>query len=105
VNISLLSNPTKKLIEEVAVVSPGENVLILTDPQVSKRIAEAIANAALPVAVFNFLGYQSISWGPLSAAASIITLPVLILALMVQKYIVGAWLPAVFRDEGDLKRG
>ncbi len=42
----------------------------------------------LPVAVFNFLGYQSISWGPLSAAASIITLPVLILALMVQKYIV-----------------
>jgi multiple sugar transport system permease protein len=42
----------------------------------------------LPVAVFNFLGYQAISWGPLSAAASIITLPVLILALMVQKYIV-----------------
>ncbi len=42
----------------------------------------------LPVAVFNFIGYQSISWGPLSAAASIITLPVLILALMVQKYIV-----------------
>lgn len=42
----------------------------------------------LPVAVFNFLGYQAISWGPLSAAASIITLPVLILALLVQKYIV-----------------
>ncbi len=42
----------------------------------------------LPVAVFNFLGYQSISWGPLSAAASIITLPVLVLALLVQKYIV-----------------
>jgi multiple sugar transport system permease protein len=42
----------------------------------------------LPVAVFNFLGYQAISWGPLSAAASIITLPVLALALIVQKYIV-----------------
>jgi multiple sugar transport system permease protein len=42
----------------------------------------------LPVAVFNFLGYQAISWGPLSAAASIITLPVLALALLVQKYIV-----------------
>jgi multiple sugar transport system permease protein len=42
----------------------------------------------LPVAVFNFLGYQSIAWGPLSAAASIITLPVLFLALIVQKYIV-----------------
>ncbi|MCX5909383.1 MAG: carbohydrate ABC transporter permease [Deltaproteobacteria bacterium] len=42
----------------------------------------------LPVAVFNFLGYQAISWGPLSAAASIITLPVILLALMVQKYMV-----------------
>ncbi len=42
----------------------------------------------LPVAVFNFIGYQSIAWGPLSAAASIITLPVLFLALIVQKYIV-----------------
>lgn len=42
----------------------------------------------LPVAVFNFLGYQAVSWGPLSAAASIITLPVIILALIVQKYIV-----------------
>jgi len=46
------------------------------------------ATKTLPVAVFNFLGYQSIAWGPLSAAASIITLPVLILALIVQKYIV-----------------
>lgn len=46
------------------------------------------ATKTLPVAVFSFLGYQSISWGPLSAAASVITLPVLVLALMVQKYIV-----------------
>jgi len=42
----------------------------------------------LPVAVFSFIGYQSISWGPLCAAASIITLPVLALALIVQRYIV-----------------
>jgi multiple sugar transport system permease protein len=42
----------------------------------------------LPVAIFNFLGYQSIEWGPLSAAASIVTIPVLILALVVQRYIV-----------------
>jgi len=46
------------------------------------------ATKTLPVAVFSFLGYQAISWGPLSAAASIITLPVIILALIVQKYIV-----------------
>jgi multiple sugar transport system permease protein len=42
----------------------------------------------LPVALFNYLGYQSIEWGPLSAAASIVTLPVLVLALTVQRYIV-----------------
>jgi multiple sugar transport system permease protein len=42
----------------------------------------------LPVAVFNFLGYQAVSWGPLCAASSIITLPVIILALVVQRYIV-----------------
>ena len=46
------------------------------------------ATKTLPVAVFSFMGYQSISWGPLSAAACVITLPVIILALMVQKYIV-----------------
>jgi multiple sugar transport system permease protein len=46
------------------------------------------ATKTLPVAVFNFLGYQSIAWGPLCAAASIITLPVLFMALIVQKYIV-----------------
>ena len=46
-SISLLGNAAKKLIEEVAVVSPKENVLILTDPQVSQRISDAIATAAL----------------------------------------------------------
>jgi leucyl aminopeptidase (aminopeptidase T) len=47
VSISLLGNAAKKLIEEVAVVSPKENVLILTDPQVSQRIPDAIATATL----------------------------------------------------------
>ncbi|HEV2300959.1 MAG TPA: carbohydrate ABC transporter permease [Stellaceae bacterium] len=42
----------------------------------------------LTVAIFNFLGYESINWGPLSAAASIVTVPVLVLALFVQRYIV-----------------
>ncbi|HEY3368101.1 MAG TPA: carbohydrate ABC transporter permease [Symbiobacteriaceae bacterium] len=42
----------------------------------------------LPVAIFNFLGYSEINWGGLMAAAVIITLPVLILALITQKYIV-----------------
>ena len=42
----------------------------------------------LTVAIFNFLGYETIEWGPLSAAASIVTIPVLCLALVVQRYIV-----------------
>ncbi len=46
------------------------------------------ATKTLPVAVFTFMGYQSISWGPLSAAATVITLPVILLALLVQRYIV-----------------
>lgn len=42
----------------------------------------------LPVAIFNFLSYTEINWGGLMAASVIITLPVLILALATQKYIV-----------------
>ncbi|TVX94924.1 carbohydrate ABC transporter permease [Cohnella terricola] len=42
----------------------------------------------LPIAVFNFLSYSEINWGALMAAACIITLPVLIVALLAQRYIV-----------------
>lgn len=42
----------------------------------------------LPIAVFNFLSYSEIDWGGLMAAASIITLPVLIIALVAQRYVV-----------------
>ncbi len=42
----------------------------------------------LPIAVYNFLSYEEINWGGLTAAATVITLPVLILALLVQKHIV-----------------
>jgi multiple sugar transport system permease protein len=42
----------------------------------------------LPVAVLGYIGYNSIEWGTLMAGASIITLPVLALALCVQRYIV-----------------
>jgi multiple sugar transport system permease protein len=42
----------------------------------------------LPIAVYNFLSYEEINWGGLTAAASIITLPVLILSLFIQKHIV-----------------
>lgn len=42
----------------------------------------------LPVAVFNFMSYEEINWGGLTAAATLITLPVLLLVLLVQRHIV-----------------
>ena len=42
----------------------------------------------LPVAIFNFVGYASIDWGGLMAAATVVTLPIMVIALMTQKYIV-----------------
>jgi multiple sugar transport system permease protein len=42
----------------------------------------------LPVAVNNMLTFEQISWGPLSAAALLVTLPVLVLTLVAQKQIV-----------------
>jgi multiple sugar transport system permease protein len=42
----------------------------------------------LPVAVLGYIGYTSIQWGALMAAACTITTLVLVLALCVQKYIV-----------------
>jgi multiple sugar transport system permease protein len=42
----------------------------------------------LPVAIFDFVGYASIDWGGLMAAATVVTLPIMVIALFVQKYIV-----------------
>lgn len=42
----------------------------------------------LPIAVFNFLSYSEINWGALMAAACIITLPVLLIALFAQRFVI-----------------
>lgn len=42
----------------------------------------------LPVAIFDFVGYASIDWGGLMAAASVVTLPIMLIALFSQKYVV-----------------
>jgi multiple sugar transport system permease protein len=42
----------------------------------------------LPVAVFNFMSFDEIDWGGVSAAASLITIPVLIFAFLIQEYFV-----------------
>jgi len=52
--------------------------LILTGPE----------RRTLPVAVFNFMSGDEIDWGGLSAAATLITLPILVLSLFVQRHIV-----------------
>jgi multiple sugar transport system permease protein len=51
-------------------------------------ILTGVHTKTLPVAIFNFLSYSEVNWGGLMAASVIITLPVLILALVTQKYIV-----------------
>jgi len=45
----------------------------------------------LPIAVFNFMSYSEIDWGGLMAAACIITLPMLLIALIAQRYIVSGF--------------
>jgi multiple sugar transport system permease protein len=42
----------------------------------------------LPVAVYNMLSFEQVSWGPLAAAALIVTLPVLILTVAAQRQII-----------------
>jgi len=56
----------------------------------------------LPIAVYNFLSYEEINWGGLTAAATIITLPVLILSLFIQKHIVRGLTLGALKGEEDL---
>ncbi len=42
----------------------------------------------LPVAVYNMISFDQLSWGPLAAAALIVTFPVLLLTLFAQRQIV-----------------
>lgn len=46
------------------------------------------ATRPLPVAVFSFISYTQIDWGGLNAAATVVTLPVLILILFAQQHMV-----------------
>lgn len=42
----------------------------------------------LPVAITSFLTFQGTEWGPLTAAGTLVMLPMLVLGLMVQKHLV-----------------
>lgn len=51
-------------------------------------ILTGVHTKTLPVAIMSFLSYSEVNWGGLMAAAVLITVPVLILAMVMQKYIV-----------------
>ena len=42
----------------------------------------------VPVAIYNFISYAQIDWGGLMAAAVVITLPVLVLSIATQRYVI-----------------
>ncbi|MGI4951028.1 MAG: carbohydrate ABC transporter permease [Janthinobacterium lividum] len=46
------------------------------------------ATRTLPVAVYSVLTFEQVSWGPLAAAALLVTAPVLLLTLLMQRQIV-----------------
>ncbi len=43
----------------------------------------------LPMAVYSFVSFEDVNWGGLTAAATVITVPILVLSLIVQRYLVG----------------
>jgi multiple sugar transport system permease protein len=43
----------------------------------------------LPMAVYSFVSFEDVNWGGLTAAATIITIPILVLSLIVQRYLAG----------------
>ncbi|QOC91782.1 carbohydrate ABC transporter permease [Micromonospora craniellae] len=51
-------------------------------------VLSGASTKTLPVAIFDFVGYASIDWGGLMAATTVVTLPIMLIALLVQKYVV-----------------
>jgi multiple sugar transport system permease protein len=43
----------------------------------------------LPMAVYSFVSFEDVNWGGLTAAATVITIPILVLSLIVQRYLAG----------------
>ena len=51
-------------------------------------VLSSSSTKTLPVAIYDFIGYASIDWGALMAASTVVTLPIMIMSLFAQKYIV-----------------
>lgn len=43
----------------------------------------------LPMAVYSFVSFEDVNWGGLTAAATVITVPILVLSIIVQRYLAG----------------
>ena len=52
----------------------------------------------LPVAVYNMISFEQLSWGPLAAAALIVTFPVLVLTVFAQRQIVAGLTSGAVKD-------
>lgn len=53
-----------------------------------RRTRTGVESRLRSYAILNFVSYDALNWGGLTAASSIITMPVLIMAFIVQKHIV-----------------
>jgi len=45
----------------------------------------------LPVAIMNFIGYASVDWGGLMAATTTVTVPIIVIAVFAQRYVVSGF--------------
>jgi multiple sugar transport system permease protein len=59
----------------------------------------------LPVAVYNMISFDQLSWGPLAAAALIVTLPVLLLTIFAQRQIVAGLTAGAVKGGQNLYTG
>ena len=51
-------------------------------------VLSSASTKTLPVAIYDFIGYAAIDWGALMAASTVVTVPIMVIALFTQKYIV-----------------
>ena len=42
----------------------------------------------LPMAIYQFISYSNVDWGGIMAASVVITLPIIIISLFLQRYVV-----------------
>ncbi len=51
-------------------------------------ILGGVRTSTLPMAVFNFMGFEQLNFGGVAAAASLLSLPIILLTLVVQRWLV-----------------